>query len=468
MAAVPFRRARFLQSSTMRHLIVLIALALAFAKHGNAAPAAPPVAFVHVNVVPLATDGVLPDQTVVVDHGLIQAVGKDIAIPAGATVIDGHATAWLAPGLADMHTHSDTRDDMAVYLANGVTSVLNMGEASNAFVGRTKPAANRGEIPSPHVYTAFRVDGSPRYGSFVVRTPDEARWAVRLARTNGHDFMKVYNDLSSDAFDALVDETRVQGLPIVGHGIERVGLRRQLAAGQLMVAHAEEFLYTVFDIDTAKDANAAPGDAQIPAVVDLVRRSRAFVTADLATYAAIARQWGKPAVVDGFLRAPESRYLSPQDRLAWRREGYAGRSGSLDSRLAFLGRFVKAMSDAGVPLITGTDAPAIPGMAPGFSLHDDMDRLVLAGLSRQQVLAAASRTPGRMVARAFPDQAPFGSVTPGARADLVLSAANPLDDLATLRAPLGVMADGRWYDRERLRGLLQGVARGYADAAYPA
>ena len=449
----------------MRHLIAV--LALVFAAFGNAARAAPPIAFVHVNVVPLATDGVLPDQTVIVDHGLILAVGKDVQIPAGATVVDGHATAWLAPGLADMHTHSDTRADMAVYLANGVTSVLNMGEASNAFVGRTKPAANRAEIASPHVYTAFRVDGSPRYGSFVVGTPDEARWAARLARTNGHDFMKVYNDLSPAAFDALVDETRIQGLPVVGHGVTRVGLRRQLAAGQLMVAHAEEFLYTVFDVDAARDENAAPDDAQIPAIVDLVKRSRTFVTADLATYAAIARQWGKPAVVDAFLRAPESRYVSPQDRISWRLEDYASRRGSLDDRLAFLGRFVKALSEAGVPLVAGTDAPAIPGMAPGFSLHDDMDRLLEAGLSRQQVLAAAARAPGQMILRAFPGQAPFGTVTPGARADLVLSAGNPLDDLATLRRPLGVMAGGRWYDQAQLQGLLEGVARRYAEAAFP-
>lgn len=440
-------------------------LALGLAALASAASAS--TAFVHVNVVPLATDGVLPNQTVIVDGGKIIAVGTDAHIPAGATVIDGHGSTWLSPGLADMHTHSDTRTDMAVYLANGVTSVLNMGEASNAFVGRTKPAANGAEIPSPHIYTAFRIDGSPRYGSFVVATPDEARWAVRLAKANGHDFMKVYNDLSSDAFEAVVAESRLQDLPIVGHGITRVGLRRQLAAGQLMVAHAEEFFYTVFDMDTSHDENAVPDDAQIPAVVDLVKRTHAFVTADLATYAAIARQWGKPAAVDSFLRAPSSRYVSPQDRISWKLEDYATRAGSLDGRLAFLERFVKAMSDADVPLITGTDAPSIPGMAPGYSLHDDMDRLLAAGLSRQQVLAAASRTPGLMIERAHPGQVPFGTVTPGARADLILSAKNPLDDLGALRTPLGVMAGGQWYERDRLQALLSRAAQRYSEAAYP-
>jgi len=446
----------------MRHLIATLTLCVSFA-----AQAAPPfTAFVHVNVVPLSTEGVLRDQTVVVAEGRIQALGKDVPIPAGATVVDGHGTAYLSPGLADLHVHSDTRADMAVYLANGITSVLNMGEASNSFVGRTKVRANRAEIPSPHVYTAFRIDGTPAYGSFVVTTPDEVRAAVRLAKANGHDFIKVYNDLSPEVFSALVDETRAQGLPIVGHGVTKVGLRKQLAAGQLMVAHAEEFLYTVFDIDTSKDDNAAPDDAQIPAVVDMARRSKAFITADLATYAAIARQWGKPAVVEAMLRAPESRYVSPQDRIGWRLAGYDERKGSLEARLAFLGRFVKALSDAGVPLITGTDAPAIPGMAPGSSLHDDLDRLVATGLSPQQVLTAAARAPGEMMARAFPAQTRFGTVTPGSRADLLLSAANPLEGLATLRKPLGVMAGGRWYDDKALQGLLQGVAKRYQEAGF--
>jgi hypothetical protein len=445
----------------MRHLI-----ALCFAALASAAQAAQPIAFVHVNVVPLAADGVLRDQTVVVAEGRIQAIGKGLAVPAGATVVDGQGQAFLSPGLVDLHVHSDTRADMSVYLAHGVTSVLNMGEASNGFVGRTKPRANRAEIPSPHVYTALRIDGTPRYGSLVVTTPDEVCAAVRLARANGHDFIKVYNDLRPAVFEALVDESRRQGLPIVGHGITRVGLRQQLAAGQLMVAHAEEFLYTVFDIDTSKDENAVPDEAQIPAVVDLVKRSGAFVTADLATYAAIARQWGKPTVVEAYLRAPESRYVSPQDRMGWKLAGYDGRNGSLDKRLAFLARFVKALSDAGVPLVTGTDAPTIPGLAPGSSLHDDLDRLVAAGLSRQQVLVAASRAPGEMMARAFPAQVPFGTVTVGARADLVLSEGNPLEGLQTLRQPLGVMAGGRWYAQQELKGLLEGVVKRYGEAGF--
>jgi hypothetical protein len=56
-------------------------------------------------------------------------------------------------------------------------------------------------------------------------------------------------------------------------------------------------------------------------------------------------------------------------------------------------------------------------------------------------------------------------VTPGNRADLVLIAGNPLDDLSTLRKPLGVMTKGKWYSASDLSALLDGVAAEY-DAAF--
>ncbi len=417
-------------------------------------------AFVHVNVLPMDAEHVLRDQTVIVENGRITAIGPELRVPPKARVVDGHGTAFLSPGLADMHTHADTRNDLAVYLANGVTTVLNMGEASPGFIARDRRRANAGEIPGPHVYAAFMVDGSPQYGHFVVTTGEEARALVRLARTNGYDFIKVYNNLSPECFEALADEGKRRHMPIVGHGVTAVGLERQLDAGQVLVAHTEEFMYTTFaDPDAPPDA--APDAAAIPRAIEFVRRDRAFVTADLNTYATIARQWGRPDVVGQFLHMRQTRYLSPDRRIAWKNEGYARRKGSLDARLTFLKRFTRELADAGIPLVTGTDAPAIPGLVPGLSLHDDLRALEDAGLSRYQALAAATRTSGEFIARSIDDAVPFGTIEPGRRADLVLSAANPLDDLATLREPLGVMANGRWYPKEELDALLENVAAAY-------
>lgn len=423
--------------------------------------------FTHVNVVPMDRERVLKDQSVLVTGETIEAIGKNIPAPAEARVIDGHGTAFLSPGLADMHVHSDTRRDMAVYLANGVTTVLNMGGARSNFMTRARPAVNRGELPGPHIYAGFMVDGSPEYSSFFVTTPDEARALVQFAKTNGYDFMKVYNNLSPECFQALIDAGREQGLPVIGHGVSRVGLERQLAAGQLLVAHTEEYIYTVFFPPGSDSGTRPPKLDQIPAAIAFTKRSGAFVTADLITYTTIARQWGKPAVVTDFLKLPEVRYLDPDDRIRWSDDDYVRRPGDIQERLAFLKVFTKAMADAGIPLVTGTDAPTIPGLVPGFSLHQDLRVLEEAGLTRYQVLTTATRTPGELIARAKPTEQRFGTLTPGYRADLILTSGNPLADLSTLEKPLGVMAQGHWRDASELQGLLESVAAKYRAAAEP-
>jgi hypothetical protein len=112
-------------------------------------------AFVHVNVVPMDRERMLMDQTVIVEGDKILAMGSGLPVPAHAQVIDGHKSAYLSPGLADMHTHSETRNDLAVYLANGVTTVLHMGGAHAGFVDNIVPAVNGGAIPGPHIYSSF-------------------------------------------------------------------------------------------------------------------------------------------------------------------------------------------------------------------------------------------------------------------------------------------------------------------------
>jgi hypothetical protein len=250
-------------------------------------------------------------------------------------------------------------------------------------------------------------------------------------------------------------------MPVAGHGVTSVGLEKQMAAGQLLVAHTEEFMYTVFSQPPAGQDDRPPPVEEIPRVIESIRKTGAFVTADLNTYATIARQWGRPDVVTGFLKRPESRYVSPNDRIAWRDDGYVRRTGSLDGRVVFLARFTKVMADADVPLVAGTDAPSIPGLVSGIALHDDLQALAGAGLTPYQVLATATRTPGRMIAQNVPGTTPFGTIAVGNRADLVLVNKNPFVELGTLRQPAGVMANGRWYDRQALDRLQEQVATDY-------
>lgn len=420
--------------------------------------------FIHVNVLPMDRDRVLDNQSVLIEDGTIKAIGPSVTVPAGARVIDG-ADRFLSPGLADMHVHSDTSRDMLLFLANGVTTVLNMGGASQSFVDQTAPAINAGKKPGPHVYLSLRVDGTPQYGQLVVPSAALARSVVRLAKANGYDFIKVYNNLSPAAFQAFIDEGRREGLPVVGHGVTRVGIERQLAAGQLMVAHLEEYLYTAFFKPDEDVGNRPPRLDQIPPVVAYTKHYRAFVTADLNTYATIAHLWGDPAAARDELNQPDVAYLDPDDRIEWRFEDYSSRKGSLKQRLQFLGRFAKALSDAGVPLLAGTDTPSIPGLVPGFSLHQDLFALEQAGLSRFAALSTATRTPGEFIRRAKPASQCFGVVAVGCRADLILSKGNPLEDLRALDRPDAVIEAGQYYDRAALDGMLEKILEEYREAA---
>ena len=266
----------------MRYLLAAVALGFCAISPAISQPVPDPhavTAFTSVNVVPMDRERVLRNQTVIVKDGKIAAVGPSLAIPAGAHVIDAHGTEWLSPGLADMHTHADTRNYMKVYLANGVTTILNMGDASYGFMDHVLPAVNAGKAPGPYIFASLRVDGSPDYGAFVVKTPEEARGAMQLAKTNGYSFIKVYNNLSPECFQAFIDEGRVLHMHVIGHGVTRLGLEKQLAAGQVMVAHAEEYLYTVFTHPNDPPSNAAPDTKLIPAAIAFTKRDGAYVTA---------------------------------------------------------------------------------------------------------------------------------------------------------------------------------------------
>jgi imidazolonepropionase-like amidohydrolase len=118
---------------------------------------------------------------------------------------------------------------------------------------------------------------------------------------------------------------------------------------------------------------------------------------------------------------------------------------------------IRALQEAGVPMLAGTDTP-IPTLAPGFSLPREIMALREAGLSGYEALATATVNPGRFV-RTFVDAgARFGVLRRGARADIVLLDADPRMHLETLHRPEGVMVRGVWYERADLDRMLDGVA----------
>ena len=101
-------------------------------------------------------------------------------------------------------------------------------------------------------------------------------------------------------------------------------------------------------------------------------------------------------------------------------------------------------------MLAGTDGPGIPGMIPGVAIHDELAVMQAIGMTAFEALATATANAGRFIVTYVPGATPFGTVTVGARADLLIVPANPLTDLRTLRAPNAVVRLGRVYSARQL------------------
>jgi hypothetical protein len=394
-----------------------------------------PIAFVGANVVSMRSPEISRNQTVVVDGGIIAAMGPvdRIRVPAGAIRIDARGK-YLMPGLADFHTHVVERGDLANYLSGGVTTIANMGAPGMALIG-WRDSIRAGQINGPQVYVGAYVNGPAGVGGGSnAATVDEARALVVEASRNHFDFIKVYNSLTAEQFTAVMEEAKARKLPVLGHAVRSIGLERAFGMGQVAVVHAEEYGYA--ELRGRRDS------ASIEWAVGWTRGHDVTLIPNLSAFEVITLQWAKPPVVDSFLALPEAAHLSEFWRSRWRSADYITRRGTIDA-LPFLKRLTAAMQRGGVRLLLGTDSPSIPGMFAGASIHNELRLLVESGLTPYEALVAGTRAAGEFATRQFgADSA--GLVATGYRADLLLLAANPLEDVRNARVPLGVMVRGRW------------------------
>ena len=399
-------------------------------------------AFIDVTVVPMDTERVVPHQTVLVRDGIIVEMGSadEVTIPVSTERIDGKGR-YLMPGLADLHTHIEQETELLPYVAHGVTSVLNLGSPASVLTLRDRIGA--GQLLGPTLYAGAYVDGPESNAYWTIGTPDEARRVVREIKAAGWDVIKAYNSIPLEPYLAMMEEARAQDIAVVGHGVRAPGMQGLLDAGQVMVAHAEEYLYTHF--------RTSGSPAHISAAVEMTREAGAFVVPNLSAYETIAHQWGNQAGFDSLLARPEVRFVPPGRVEEWKRSNpYLNRTGELFSRLSFLRNFTKALHDGGVPLLLGTDSPPI-SMIPGFSIYQDLEEMVDAGLTPYEALASGTRNAGLFAQRHLRERTPFGTVATGHRADLILLAENPLVDVDHVKERVGVMVRGTWFSEVALQ-----------------
>ena len=447
------------------------ALLLAFL---GQSPVPPPTAFVGVDVLPMDRDELLRDQTVVVREGKIAALGpsKDVAVPEDALRIDGRGRV-LMPGLADMHVHSWDDDDLLLFVANGVTTVRNMF-GSPMHVRWRKEIAD-GELLGPTIVTAGPIiDGDPPVwpGSTVLVDPADAEKVVLEQKEAGYDFLKVYEKLSRETYDAVVAAAKKHGMRVMGHVPRSVDLAHAIESGQKSIEHLDGWAEAAQADDSPhrgpvslRDEGAAwkHVDAKkIAASAEAAAKAGTWNCPTLVVY----QKWVVADEMEAMLARPEMKYASPMLRTFWDpKYNYLGkmpaetirslRDSDVDRK-----RTVGILHANGARILLGTDM-GNPFVVPGFSLHEELANLVASGLSPYEALRAGTSGAAEFLG----ESESWGSVAVGRRADLLLLEADPRTDVANAARRVGVMTRGRWLSEADLHGRLEELAAKYRPEA---
>ena len=373
-------------------------------------------------------DRVLDATSVVLDGARISAVGAEA--PAGAEVVDGRG-GTLLPGLIDAHTHT-SEEALALALRFGVTTELEMqgtwtrsrrahltendavADVRSAGFGLTPPGGHPSELLPPGVDPAADHDDDEFVMPFVT-TPDEATRAVPRLVASGSDYIKF-----------MIDDGAVEGhpgLPMLDQATLEAGVAEAHRHGMLTIAHTLTRDATRMAVEAGIDglAHLFMDAPHVEEDIDLIAAAGVFVVPCVVLNASMMG-------ITGAAIADDPRVGSRLDPawLATLRSSYDRYPhGSLDDVLAS----VKALHDAGVDLVTGTDSafpmPFLGGVAHGASVHHELQYLVRAGLAPLEALRTATAVPARRFG--LLDR---GRIAPGQRADLLLVGGDPTTSIA--------------------------------------
>ena len=433
---------------------------------------APVVAITGVRLVDGTGAPAVQGRTVVLEDGLISAVGPDgeVEIPDGAEVLerDGHT---LIPGLVGLHNHTFYTTSARqvqlnfsaprLYLASGVTTVRTTGSYSPYSEIRLKRSIERGEVPGPTTYITgpYITGAEDGVGNmYVAETPEDARRVVSYWAEEGATWFKAYTRITRAALGAAIREAHAHGLQFTAH-LCSVTFGEAVDLGIDNLEHGY-FTNTGWYPDKEPDQcpqgfreHLAGLDVQGPEVGATIRKmvdNDVALTSTLAVYELVVPN--RPPLRQRTLNALAP---GPRDEYLATREEIAAREGETHMTAVFrkAQEFEKRFHDEGGLLAAGVDPTGIGGALPGFGDQRNFELLVEAGFDPVEAIMVMSAN-GAKVLGIYDD---VGSVEPGKRADLVLIDGDPLEDPGEIRDVTTVFKDGVGYDSGRLIESVQGV-----------
>jgi len=414
---------------------------------------------VNVNVVPMNSDVVLEQQTVVVVDDRISVIGHvdKVPIPKGAAIVDG-TDRYLMPGLAEMHAHVTSTDPDQVdrmstlFIANGITTIRGM-------LGQPSHLTLRDLLASGEVFGPRLITSGPSLNGRSVSGAADAEQQVREQKAAGYDFIKVHPGLSKDEFIALAETANEIGMPYAGHVPVAAGVRLALQNDMATIDHLDGYFAAM--LPAAEGASGGYGGffdvmlagvLNVESIPDIVAATKAAGTWNVPTEVLIEQLIDDTPLVELKSR-PEMRYVSEETLENWMAQKKAqlnerGFDAGTAARAIMLRRqLILELHKVGAGLLLGSDAPQTFNV-PGFSAHRELEALVAAGLSPYEAI----RTGTQAVAEFLGSNG--GIVAEGKDADLVLLDSNPLKDIQNSNRIHGVMLRGEWYTATDLQNRL--------------
>lgn len=453
----------------------IIILVVVISSSGSAAQNNNTFAFTHVNVIPMSKEVVLTDYTVLVEEGRIKEIGSSssVRIPGDATVIDARGK-FLIPALTDMHVHMEGdawnivyppqskfsseeinfNDILFIYIAHGITTVEVMSAFPEHIPLREKVKHN--EVLGPRLILSRMIDGAgkawPPPISIWINNADEAGKAVLEMHRQGYDRVKVYSFLDKVSYDTIIAVAKRLGMPVDGHVPLSTSVEHVLSSGQNLIAHIEEPM---------KFAKAYDSE-QVDYYSSLIAKSNTWLGSTLAISHNLIDVLKDST--SAFAR-PGLEYLHPQALGAWKylyQKIYKpisekNRKAILDGYHQFQKPFVREFTKKGGKLLIGSDVLMISTL-PGFSLHNELEELVDAGLRPFEALRISTTNTYEFLGEL--DQA--GSIEPGKAANLVLLYENPLVNISNTRKISGVMTQMKWISKNDIDRRLKEISHSYA------
>jgi hypothetical protein len=413
------------------------------------------LALVGVNVIPMSGEGLLKDQTVIVENGRFTAIGavSEVTVPAGAERVQMGSGKYLIPGLTEGHAHTQfSLSQFLVYLTRGVTTVREMD--GFPWMLKAREMAARNELLIPNLYVAGHILSHRAWPFYMtqVDTVEEVQLRVDTQAEAGYDFIKIHNSMPEPLYSALFDAAGAHDLDVVGHIPGEIPITDAIAAGQRTNEHFKGYIFDENLTITSQDYVAATAGSDLwnaPSFSNYHDHRRGVEAVQLV------KRENSLRLVPRWMREEWQQQADmPVDGLTELRQSIYPKSREIYTRLS-------TVTDK---FFAGTDTGGYAFMVPGYALQEEVRIFQDLGLSPYEALKTATINPAIAMRR----EAVMGSIEVGKRADFVLLAANPLDNTENLGTIQGVGLRGIWLDRDALTDIEESLEKIFAVGAQAA